>query len=372
MNSDFCNEYADKIARLHVLVVEDDPINQEILQEVFEALGARVTTAADGQDAVTKVCAGTSSFDVILMDVQMPIMSGIEATRRIRADNRFADLPILGMAAAMFPQEIQQCLDAGMNAHIGKPYEIEHVMDTVVLWTKNNTHTVSAAAPSPPQTSLEEPEATRDSAAALPCLDGLDAQAGLQRSNGNRQLYFRLLRDFIDDSRNKWQMLLTALHADERATAINITHALKGVGGNLGFVRLHALAADLEASLRAAADAEAGLALFKNALEQVWHALPAQIGADSAPAQTIPPVDALDTHAALAVWAQLKSYVDGYDGLAADYLQEHKAVFTHWMSEAAMDTLYRSLTRYDFTDAARVLADDVLLRFAHENPPSFR
>lgn len=353
------------IAKLHVLIAEDNPINQGILVEVFKRIGARVFIAKNGQEAVLKVCGTATTYDVVLMDVHMPVMDGLEATRRIRADGRFDKLPILAMTGAVFQHELQQCIDAGMNAYIGKPFEIDHLMETVRFWTANNA---ASTAPAPTACEVEQPATTTGGEPPLPHLDGLDAAAGLKRSNGNRRLYFRLLHDFIDDSQAKWQALTSALQANELTQAINIVHAAKGVSANLGFVRLRALAADLEIALSQGADADRPLELFKSALEQVWQALPAQIAMGTQQPQPIPPSDALDPGTALTVWKQLQAYVHSYDGLADDYFSAHQDVLSHWMSSTAMEQLSFCLKRYDFAGAARVLENDELLRFAYDNP----
>ncbi len=119
------------LSGLSILVVEDNLINSEVARELLESEGARVYLAEDGEQGAQAVLAEETPFDVVLMDLQMPKVDGLEATRRIRADGRFANLPIIAMTANAAAQDKQNCLDAGMNDHISKPIEIDVIITTI-------------------------------------------------------------------------------------------------------------------------------------------------------------------------------------------------------------------------------------------------
>src|SRR5262249_1527874 len=122
---------APRMDGLKILLTEDNEINQQIAVELLQAVGANVDVANNGREAVDKLFAGASSYDVVLMDLQMPEMDGYQATRKIRSEERFAKLPIIAMTAHATTEERQRCLDAGMNDHIAKPIDPAILYDTI-------------------------------------------------------------------------------------------------------------------------------------------------------------------------------------------------------------------------------------------------
>ena len=123
-----------KITGASLLVVEDNEINQEIAKELLEDAGFLVDLAENGEVAIAMIY--QNPYDIILMDMQMPVMDGVTATQKIRQDSRFSDLPILAMTANALPEEKERCLNAGMNDHITKPVEPESLWRALNLWIK--------------------------------------------------------------------------------------------------------------------------------------------------------------------------------------------------------------------------------------------
>ena len=173
---------------LRILVVEDNEMNQQIAQELFESAGAHVTVANHGGEAVTLLREGPEvpEFDIVLMDLQMPEMDGHTATGLLRADPRFNDLPIIAMTAHAQVEERQRCLDSGMNDHVTKPIDPDAVFAALKRWAKPG---------GTPPTATARVSTSADS--VLPEIEGLDQADGLKRVAGNTRLYRSLLEQFV-------------------------------------------------------------------------------------------------------------------------------------------------------------------------------
>jgi CheY-like chemotaxis protein len=139
-----------RLTGARILLAEDNDVNQQIAVELLEGVGASIAVANNGSEAIELLLREPAGYDLILMDLQMPEMGGYEATEKIRADPRFADLPIIAMTAHATAEEKQRCLDAGMNEHVSKPIDPTALFETVSRFYK------PAAAPSP---SVPNPEA---------------------------------------------------------------------------------------------------------------------------------------------------------------------------------------------------------------------
>jgi CheY-like chemotaxis protein len=124
----------DVLKGTHLLLVEDNPVNQEVALEILQNAGITVDVANSGAEALERL--QHTRYDGILMDCQMPVMDGYEASRRIRQDGRFATLPIMAMTANAMSGDKEKCLDAGMNDHIAKPIDVNHLFRTLARWVK--------------------------------------------------------------------------------------------------------------------------------------------------------------------------------------------------------------------------------------------
>ena len=134
-------EKKESLKGIHLLLAEDNELNVEVARELLEERGAGVSTAADGQEAV-RMCEESpeGTYDVILMDMMMPVMDGLEATRKIRASQREEGrkIPIIALTANAFREDMEQCTRAGMDAHLAKPMELEKMIHTIAEMTRKN------------------------------------------------------------------------------------------------------------------------------------------------------------------------------------------------------------------------------------------
>lgn len=209
-----------------VLLAEDNAINQQVARELLERVDLEIEIVENGQQAIEKALAG--DFELILMDVDMPVLGGLEATRRLRAEGYKA--PIIAMTAHALSGARERSLHAGMNEHITKPIE-----PTLLYRTLG--------------TFLESAEKEFQSSQAVEIdleIQGVDVDRGLQRAGGNLQLYLKLLRDFDKDFHEIPERIESA-GAEE---AQGLAHSLKGVSSNLGATSLAEIADDIESSSR--------------------------------------------------------------------------------------------------------------------------
>ncbi|MEE9536859.1 MAG: response regulator [Desulfobacterales bacterium] len=260
----------DHIRGAHVLLVEDNEINQQVAKEILEGVGLNVTLATNGQEAVDAV--KENNYDAVLMDVQMPVMDGYTATRKIRvweqetrgqktenrkqkAEDRIQDsalstqsseLPIIAMTAHAMAGDEDKSLQAGMNGHVTKPIDPDQLFATLQKWIKPSEKRATAQKP---VVSVEAPVGDKGvpAQAELPqSLPGFDLADGLKRLQGNKTLYRKLLLNFATDYVEAANEIREALDAKDLKQAHSLIHNLKGLAGNLAATELQAAAIEIE------------------------------------------------------------------------------------------------------------------------------
>jgi len=225
-----------------VLLVEDNEINQQVAQEILEKAGLVVSIASNGKEAVEKVKA--EAYDAVLMDIQMPVMGGFEATLEIRKDGRFKDLPIIAMTAHAMAGDREKSLEAGMNDHVTKPIDPEELFSALVRWIKPGERGTPEG-----ESSRVIPEEKEEE--LLPSkMPGIDLLSGLSRVGGNKPLYAKLLCKFREGQQNAVPEIRAALQSGDVETAARLAHTVKGVSGNLGAESLYHVAAELEKAIK--------------------------------------------------------------------------------------------------------------------------
>jgi two-component system, sensor histidine kinase and response regulator len=229
------------LAGMEILLVEDNDLNQELARELLEQVGARVSVAGNGREALEQL--RQSPFDLVLMDLQMPVMDGLSATRAIREQREWDRLPVIAMTAEAMAGDREKCLAVGMNDYISKPIDPAQMFATIVRWARPAGAGGEEAVPAVP---APAPVAAAQ-AASLPPLVGIDQAAGLTVTQGDVDLYRRLLRKFRDGQRGFAEAFRRALEdaADPQA-AIRAAHSLKGVAANIGAQGVRQAAAALE------------------------------------------------------------------------------------------------------------------------------
>ncbi len=263
----------DRLRGLSLLLAEDNEINQEIARAIFEGEGAKMTVAGDGKAALDAVVADPDEFHAVLMDLQMPVMGGLEASERILANPASADMPILAMTANAMDHQRQECLDLGMKDHIAKPIDVDKAIETILEWAKPAGAGAVAVAEAAPEPEPAKP-AAQPGELDMNTLDRFDIPGALRRTGGNEDLLRRLIVSFADSNMETVMKLRAALDAGDDGEAFSIVHQVKGAAGNLGAVGLYAVAKDFQATLELK-DAPAYEDYFKGFQEQMNHILEA-------------------------------------------------------------------------------------------------
>ena len=221
-----------------ILLVEDNELNQEVATELLRDAGFIVDLAENGAIAVRKVAETT--YDIVLMDIQMPVMDGVAATREIRKVPRFANLPIVAMTANAMAGDRQLCLEAGMNDHVAKPIEPDALWKALLTWIKPRQ--VPGTMPAGDRRANES---------GIPAgIAGLDTGAGLRRVMGKKELYLSMLRKFAAGQKNAVAEIRSALGSGDVATAERLAHTTKGIAGTIGVAQVQDLAAGVERAIR--------------------------------------------------------------------------------------------------------------------------
>jgi two-component system sensor histidine kinase/response regulator len=337
---------------LRVLLVEDNDINQQIAVELLEGVGATVDVANNGREAVDTLSGGPipPPYDVVLMDLQMPVMDGHQATSKIRSDPRFTALPIYAMTAHATLEERNFCLANGMNGHIAKPLDPALLFDTLSKIPRQIPEAVT-----PGTGAAEEAAAPPD---VLP-VDGLDSADGLHRVGGNSRLYVKLLRQFASQQANAIGEIRAALAANDAESAVRLAHTLKGVAGNLGARDVQDGAAAVETLLRGTSPADAtdaALARLAAVLDPLVARLRSALALGTTAAAAAPAVAATQTR---AVAEKLAKLFTDFDTSAVTFAEENQASLRPAFDAATWEQFLRHTQEFAFADA-QALLDQVL------------
>jgi signal transduction histidine kinase/CheY-like chemotaxis protein len=258
-----------RLAGMRLLVVEDNKINQMVAESLLSREGARITLADNGQLGVDAVANHPEGFDAVLMDIQMPVMDGYTATRTIRTELGRDSLPIIAMTANAMPSDRAACLEAGMDEHIGKPFDLD-VLVTLLL--RFSGRQLGALPPSTPVAPARGP--APDSIVSQPPV--LDLSTALQRFGGDQGMLHSMFRSFARDALRVPKQLQDQLAADDVEQAARTLHTLKGLAATVGAGALAAQVAALEKSVKAhiaAPELDVRLTTLRSAIDEALEAI---------------------------------------------------------------------------------------------------
>jgi CheY-like chemotaxis protein len=362
-----------RLAGLRLLVVDDGLVNRELASGMLGVEGAHCEGAADGLQALhlLRAAAGPGGFDAVFLDVQMPVMDGLEAARHIRADPLLAALPVIAVSAGVLPHQRQAALEAGMDDFIAKPIQLDTLVDSLLRQLSRRQAAVPSALragardPAPPTAHAPLPGAataggpvpdTATGDEALPAVPGVDGPLATRRLLGNRMLFLSMLRALRDDHADAPARARAELLCGDVVAAMARLHRLRGLAGNLAAVTVAARAARLEDALRAgdAAMVEPALRALAAALDEVLAGLPAAVerpyGEPGAPVPGSVPA------AAGAIDALAGALAEGDMGAFALY-QALRPALAARHGRDAVDRLDDAMDRLRFPQVIAVLRD---------------
>ncbi|MFP8966497.1 PAS domain S-box protein [Pokkaliibacter sp. CJK22405] len=366
-------EHHGPLAGLHLLLVEDNLFNQEVAYELLTQEGAKVDVAPGGLEGVNQVLERQRPYDLVLMDMQMPDIDGLEATRRIRADSRFTHLPIIAMTANVSPSDQERCLEAGMNAHLGKPLDMPRVIETILEYTRANDEDSSkvipvnqenlAAADTKEQAQLATPEADEENTdeSDIQVMSSEEAMVDLMRRfAGNEKLCRKVivglvpsLQPILNDLRRQFE---TQDWEGARASA----HTMKGTAGTAGYMRLHHQLAQLEKRLRqepveARQFSTALVGRLQGQAEQEQQMLIALLKEEETATQATAEVPTQDLQAKMQAAAQ---YLQSGNLKALDIIEEiHRALSLRTEFDQTLASLMEAAENLEFDAAQSQLMD---------------
>lgn len=339
-----------QIIGARILLVEDNVINQQVALELLENAGVIVEVANNGKEAVERVLAShrSSGFDAVLMDLQMPIVDGYEATNIIQKDPRFHDLPIIAMTAHAMKEEREKCLKAGMDDHLTKPVDPKTLFRILAQWIKSRERGVPASE-EPIEKSVLEEELPEN-------LPGIDIQAGLRRVGGNKNLYKRLLMEFCDEFVNAAGQIEEILNRGDPESGERLAHTIKGVSGNIGASNIYSVSKKFESAFRQGdrSNFERIMEEFERALNQVLESV-SSIKNEVYGEEPEKPAEELNVEKVKSLLIELKKCMECNDFIEDELLEDLDRNMGGFSYQDEMDKRGKHIENFDYSSAISIL-----------------
>src|SRR5580658_6766253 len=331
-----------------VLLVEDNEFNQEVALGLLKDANMSIDVAQNGEVAVRMV--GAKKYDVVLMDMQMPVMDGIQATKLIRANPLFRALPIIAMTANVMVSDREKCDEAGMNDHVDKPIDPDELFRVLLRCIKRGGGATTAKAMAASEISQTAP---KNSDVDTFEISGIDTKAALRRTGGSRRRYESLLSRFADSQAQAVQEIRNALAAGDIPTAERIAHSLKGAAGNLGATPLADESAKAETAVKSGRSIDSALdsleASLRDTVKAIRQALPVEQPTDGSEPPSDPSIVAEPL-------GRLKKLLKSDDGAAADFILDAQPNLSKVLTRTEIGNLSGHIGNFDFEAALKCLS----------------
>jgi two-component system sensor histidine kinase/response regulator len=339
-------ENINTIKGASVLLAEDNEFNQQLAVELLTDAGVKVDVAVDGQQVLDMLSKKT--YELVLMDMQMPVMDGITATQEIRRQKHFRDLPVVAMTANVMADDIDKCYKAGMNDHIGKPIDPDDLFGKLLKWIKPRLRAMVPESVTAPENAVEKKHDD------LPDIPGLDIALGLKRVRGKKAFYLEMLKKYVENQGQAQVQISQSLDAGDYGTAERLAHTAKGVSGNIGATELQMMAADLEKAIKenqSPANIEAMLVPFAGAhtrlIALLKEALPAQADVVN--------TGQMDVAKGAEVCRNLADLLANDDSKAVKILKEEQGLLRGLLGAKYFGPLENAVNQFDFEKALEIL-----------------
>ncbi|WP_242441766.1 response regulator [Pseudoalteromonas piscicida] len=331
-----------------ILVAEDQPVNQEIAVEILSSFGADVLVADNGEEAIEQV--NNKAIDIVLMDMQMPVMDGITATQKLRASFDKNTLPILAMTANAMEEDIQTCIDAGMNDHVTKPIDVEQLVKCIL----KHVDQIATAPDTQVHKAVESPTIQTQTNDEIIEFEGIDIAEGVARAAGNHKVYFDILEKFLAQQIEELINLKQALAIDNYELAQSMLHALKGASANLSIIKLADEFKSIEESLNTrppnAGEIDELIKYVKYALEQCQKRRKRD---EAKQLETTEQYDAVTQNTPLEELINLACALRDYDTQATELVESISV--SSYLTEVELQKLKTAVARFEFNEAYMML-----------------
>ena len=328
----------DCLVGYQILLVEDNFINQEVASEFLQNNGMDVFIANNGIEALERL--EDTKIDLVLMDIQMPEMDGFQATRAIRAQEKFAELPIIAMTANAMSGDRDRCLAAGMNEHITKPIDPEKLFSSISFWLGMSEPTTQ-----------ETPIVREHQSYALE-LHEFDVPTALRRLNGNINAYMRLLGKFRRNFSDFIGQIRKQVNQEDYESARALAHQLIGVAGNLSATTLHRIAIDVELALKS--KKSPGLSDMLNELELEMDLVFSEIDGLDIDNMMLADSKKTTNKGLSEQLTDFNALLEDYDAAAIKYIQELRTPLLNIGRKEDFNKIKDCLSNYDFDQALEI------------------
>ena len=339
------DEAIAKLIGAKILLVEDNELNKELAVELLTLKNIVVLTANNGKEALALL--SNEDFDGVLMDCQMPVMDGYEATRQIRLQEKYKTLPVIAMTANAMKADKEKVLAIGMNDHIAKPINPDAMFLTISKWVKPSQTKTAGITGNNIKTISDEN--------ALPDLPGIDTTIGLQTTQNNIGLYKRVLLKFYNNQKHFKQDFINAKNNSDMEGCKNIAHTLKGLAGNLGMTKLQQSALVLETGCKENSEQiDDLLNIVVDHLHVVFNSLEYLSGEQNEHESVVPPSKS-DIETISPILTQLYEYLLSNNVKSEELVAELEPLLTDSILKQQVNQVKLAVQDYDFEVAVKMI-----------------
>ncbi len=348
-----------RIKGAHVLLVEDNSINRQVVEEMLAKAEVYVEIAEHGQEALEKLNSTEEGYDAILMDIQMPVMDGFQATKEIRKKDIM--LPVIAMTANAMDGDRNKCLAVGMDDYIAKPINSGELFRTLAKWIPENINErrVQQEQPKTKFSSdakeLQKASPKNRKPTFPESIAGINIKQGLIRVDGNVELYLRLIKECVDNYSTVDQEILATLENKDQEGSERLVHTIKGMAGTLGASDLAAASLELELAIKTKKEIKEPFSQFQSALQLAVASLTTLSAAGEEDKAIIRNNTSCDREMVDKELAELTVMLKNNDFLAVNKWQELKIHLPEQTPET-IDTIENCFDKFNFAGALKILA----------------